>query len=620
MGKNFKNELDALDLVYRSAMEKNIDIIADFIKNNRHRHVYGVGSGGSYSVAAAFEYLCIRSGMTAQRLTPLELGGLHFQLGNSSSVLFTAGGSNNDSKNAYRYISEHEPEAILTCCMKENAPIKRIQRENGHNYYFEYRMPVSKDGYLAVESTVSSIVLMIRAFWSATLDDFFSLSSGKDWEDYSLDIDKLRLVTERETIIVLYDGISTPAAIDFESKFSEASLGNIQLVDYRNFAHGRHYWLSNRRERTSIIAFIGASRKKLADRTLRVIPDDIPVLRIDINDDSAEGIIDALNYCFRIVWNTASFRGVDPGKPNIESFGRKLYHINYDIGDDAFIKNRKKNMFFMAAYRKTKNYLGLEFKEYIHGARLFWERLSERIFRGIVFDYDGTIHDQSNSSNLELRIFDTINSLLSVGVVIGIATGRGKSVRVELREKINRSFWGDVYIAYYNGCVIGTLEDDQKPNKIGIRIPKAFERVIDLIPSKSIEENPYQITIFKDDSGMNSSEITEIKNKVLGVKGIRIVESDHSIDINLDNTGKKDILKSIPYKEEDYLFIGDSGNLGGNDYELLSGETGLSVDCVSDSRERCWNYAMPGLRNLEATEYYLNMIEILDGGLFRLKG
>ena len=68
------------------------------------------------------------------------------------------------------------------------------------------------------------------------------------------------------------------------------------------------------------------------------------------------------------------------------------------------------------------------------------------------------------------------------------------------------------------------------------------------------------------------------------------------------------------------MTIGDSGDLGGNDYELLYGDTGLSVDYVSKEFNSCWNYALPGMRNLEATEYYLNMIDIQEEGTFCLKG
>ena len=76
MGKNYRKELDSLSDIYESAMEANIDMLINFLSKYRSSHLFGVGSGGSYSVAAAFEYLCLKAGLTAQKLTPLELGQL----------------------------------------------------------------------------------------------------------------------------------------------------------------------------------------------------------------------------------------------------------------------------------------------------------------------------------------------------------------------------------------------------------------------------------------------------------------------------------------------------------------------------------------------------------------
>lgn len=620
MGKNYRKELDSLNCIYDSAMEANIEILTIFLSKYRNCHLFGIGSGGSYSVAAAFEYLCIKAGLIAQKLTPLELGQLQYQLSTSAAVLFTAGGSNNDSKNAYRYIAELEPEGVLTCCMRLNAPIKKLQRENLHNYYYDYKMPVAKDGYLAVESLMSSIVLMIRAFQRVMCDDYFLLPKQRIWNNLVLDIDTLRTVIERESIFILYGGITMPAAVDLESKFSEASLGNTQLVDFRNFAHGRHYWISDRRKKTAIIALIGKSEKKLADNTLRLLPEDIPILRVDINDDTVEGMVEALHYSFEIVGNAASIRNFDPGKPHVEEFGKKLYHLNYDIGKKSCMINRRKDIITMAAYRKVMKHQGIGMSEYQKSSQIYWNKLLSRSYRGIIFDYDGTIHDKYRASEIEDRLFTKLNELLDNNIVIGIATGRGKSVRIELQKKIEHKYWKNVLISYYNGGVISSLDDDTKPNKQEMEMPKAFNKIISKLSLSNIEENPYQLTLIKDELNMSSIEFSFLKERILGVKGIKVMETNHSIDIISENISKRNIFLAYKLAEEEFLTIGDSGDLGGNDYELLHGDTGLSVDYVSDAFNSCWNYALPGMRNLEATEYYLNMIDIQDEGTFCLKG
>lgn len=620
MGKNYRKELDSLSCIYDNAMETNVDMLTNFLAKYRSSHLFGIGSGGSYSMAAAFEYLCIKAGLTAQRLTPLELGQLQYQLSNSAAVLFTAGGSNNDSKNAYRYITELEPEGVLTCCMRLNAPIKKLQRENIHNYYYEYKMPVAKDGYLAVESLMSSIVIMIRAFQRMVRDDYFLLPKQRKWDNHLIDTNIIRKVIERESIFVLYGGITMPAAIDLESKFSEVSLGNTQLVDFRNFAHGRHYWISDRRRTTAIIALVGETEKKLADNTLKLLPEDIPVLRVDINDNTAEGLIDALHYSFEIVGEAALIRNLDPGKPHVEEFGKKLYHLNYDIGKISCMVNRRKDIVEMAAYRKVMKHQGIGMDEYQKCSRMYWNNLLSRMYRGIIFDYDGTLHDKYTISKTEDRLFTKLNELLENHIIIGIATGRGKSVRMELQKKIERKHWEKVLIAYYNGSVIGRLDDDAKPNKQDAKMPIAFNEIICKLSLSGIEENPYQLTLIKDELSMTSVEFHFLKERILGVKDIKVMETNHSIDIVPVNSSKRNIFKECNFAEEEFLTIGDSGDLGGNDYELLCGDTGLSVDYVSNAFNSCWNYALPGMRNLEATEYYLSMIDIQEEGTFCLKG
>lgn len=620
MGKNYRKELNSLNCIYDSAMEANIDILINFLSKYRERHLFGIGSGGSYSVAAAFEYLCIKAGFSAQKLTPLELGMLQYQLSTSAAVLFTAGGSNNDSKNAYRYMVELEPEGVLTCCMRLNAPIKKLQRENIHNYYYEYKMPVAKDGYLAVESLMSSIILLVRAFGRIIKSDFFSLPPKRIWSSHALDKKILKEVMEKDSIFILYGGITMPAAIDLESKFSEASLGNTQLVDFRNFAHGRHYWISDRRHTTSIIALVGESEKRLANNTLKLLPTDIPVLKVDIDDSTVEGLIEGLYYSFEIVGDAASIRDFDPGKPRIEEFGKKLYHLNHDIGKRSCMIARRKDKIKMAAYRKVMKHQGVGFPEYQKFSQIYWDNLLGRTYKGIIFDYDGTLHDKNIASMTEHLLFKKLNEFLENNIIIGIATGRGKSVRIELKNKIESKYWKKVLIAYYNGGVIGYLDDDTKPNKKEAKMPKAFNEIINILSLSDIEENPYQLTLIKDELGMTSIEFQLLKERILGVKDIKIMETNHSIDIIPINSSKRNLFKEYNLSEEEFLTIGDSGDLGGNDYELLYGNTGLSVDYVSTSLYSCWNYALPGMRNLEATEYYLNMVDIKEEGVFCLKG
>lgn len=627
MGKNYRKELDNLNAIYDNAARTDVGVLANFVKEHMAEPFIGVGSGGSYSVACVMNYLCRKAGILSTCATPLEFCDLSFAARTAAVMLFTAGGSNNDSRNAYQYLSMLEPKALLTCCMRQNAPIKKMQHNNLHEFYYEYRMPVAKDGFLAVESYFSSTVLLARAFEQATGDAFFSLSSMPTWDKGMFDYDLLREVLRRESIIVLHGGIATPAAIDLESKFSEVSLGNINLTDFRNFAHGRHYWVSDRRNSTSIIALVGANEKKLADKTLALLPRDIPVLREDISDDTIDGLIHAICYVLELVWEAGNIKGIDPGHPKVEEFGRKLYHINYNICNTPIMKTLEKDNVSAGLCRKVNKPLSQIDESLYKYACEKYKHITTREFRGIIFDYDGTLHDKRRNSELEEDIFGILNSLLREEIVVGIATGRGKSVRVELQKVIEQKYWDKVVIAYYNGGTIGTLDDAAQPDKSRMPFPEEFCVVQKYVEGwdcglqvDGIEDrNPYQLTVMSVGKGDLDSLRIFIENNTQ----LKILQSSHSVDIIPRSSSKNNILKWFEERgmdSQDFLLMGDSGHEGGNDYELLSNPYGLSVDTVHKAMDSCWNFASMGKRNLEATKEYLDRIEVQGPGRFKLKG
>lgn len=632
MGKDFGRELSNLHLVTQKAANADVSDLQVFLRKNHNRVIYATGSGGSFTVAKAFELFCIKAGWTAITTTPLGLRDIPDQLRKSSAVLFSASGRNNDIKNAYRFLSMTEPYDVLSLCMKKDSPLKDIQRENLHNHYFEYQMPVKKDGYLAVESLISSIVLLAKSFSAATEKPFFYVNPEHIWRKDFFDPKHLQHVLERETIIVLHAGITSPAAIDLESKFSETALGNIQLVDYRNFAHGRHFWLSSRSERTGVIALYGKSDTTLAERTLTCIPDNIPVVRACVQDNNTEGLLDALDAVFQIVEEAGSVLQLNPGKPHVDDFGKKLYHLNYDICKKSRFNEINKSRAGSAAFRKTGLCDDFLWDKYRAAAEKQLKAYKRIGFTGIVFDYDGTLHYGKIASPVELSIQSRLNELLEQGLLIGIATGRGKSVRTEMKEWVHPEFWKNVTIAYYNGGVTGCLDDDRQPDKnvpISESLETLRERILYSADTDLInridgikDNNPYQLTYTEDGTIHSSATLRRLKTLMEGIEGLRILESDHSIDIVPISSSKNNIFhvyREQGFEIDCFLKVGDSGARDGNDFDLLNNPFSLSVDAVSDKAENCWNFAPLGMRNLEATLYYLRKVNKREDGMFSLE-
>ncbi len=119
-------------------------------------------------------------------------------------------------------------------------------------------------------------------------------------------------------------------------------------------------------------------------------------------------------------------------------------------------------------------------------------------------DYDGTLCSSENRFGaLSSDISEELNRILKRGFIIGIATGRGKSVREELQKVVNKKYYNNVIIGYYNGSDIGTLNDTNHPDKTIqthpslIIIEEKLKDVQNPFLIYEVETRPHQLTIKK---------------------------------------------------------------------------------------------------------------------------
>src|SRR5262249_24943166 len=93
------------------------------------------------------------------------------------------------------------------------------------------------------------------------------------------------------------------------------------------FAHGRHHWLAKRGSTTAVLALVTDDERDIADKTLRLIPATVPVVRIDIPHSGLYASLTALIQALHIVGIAGEVRNIDPGRPSVPLFGRKLYNL-----------------------------------------------------------------------------------------------------------------------------------------------------------------------------------------------------------------------------------------------------------------------------------------------------
>jgi hydroxymethylpyrimidine pyrophosphatase-like HAD family hydrolase len=257
----------------------------------------------------------------------------------------------------------------------------------------------------------------------------------------------------------------------------------------------------------------------------------------------------------------------------------------------------------------------------------FLLRLKAAKFRGIVFDYDGTLCDEARRfEDMPEEVTPHIRHLIEHGVRIAIATGRGSSVKDAIRNKIPKKLWSKITIGYYNCSQIGTLDDKRSPIRHETPVDALKQAATILAASDQlkacakVEIRGPQIVISPRLTGYAHS-VRELVAQLIASefqKGVICVHSTHSVDVIVSNVNKLNLLCHLRNQgmgNSDILCIGDLGKWPGNDFALLDNEFGLSTNQVSARPECCWNLAPPGVINLQATLHYLHRIEVRQGYL-----
>lgn len=633
MGKPFAKEISNLGATYKWAMQEDIDRLVEAVEGIRNFPLIATGSGGSLTAAWVASQLHETYAETISKpVTPFELINTNINHKSLAIIFISAGGRNVDIINAFKLIVAREPQKIIILGSDNNSPLSKLARDYSFVDSINFELPFGKDGFLATNSLLAFSVLMVRA-WAEVFKEKTTLpldlpSLVHPNLSESSHFESLREMSsrlwEKETISVLCGFPTRPAAVDFESKFTEAALGSVQIADYRNFAHGRHHWLAKHESTTGIAAFVTEQDKEVATKTLALIPKSVPILRIDLPFSDERAMISSLIQVMELTALAGENRGIDPGRPGVPDFGRKIYHLraNSKIEDnlsdlslfEKLVIGRKSELNFA----NTENNSELHFWK--SSLQDFIQALQKTKFQGIVFDYDGTLCDRSERfTGVGEEITKHLIKFLKTGVKIGIATGRGKSVRADLRKKIPNELWDEVIIGYYNGAEILLLSDDDTiGNSAKIEsnladLNQIFEENLILSRFFSWETRARQLTLQPNNSISTFSVLQMVQELIDKHKlnGLTVLYSSHSIDVLAPNVSKINVVRQLKEKigkSANVVCIGDRGRYPGNDYTLLAEDFSLSVDEVSLYPETCWNLAPAGWRGVRGTLHYLNSI------------
>lgn len=236
----------------------------------------------------------------------------------------------------------------------------------------------------------------------------------------------------------------------------------------------------------------------------------------------------------------------------------------------------------------------------------FVRRLKDATFHGLLLDYDGTVYDGGQYENAwpDAEMTALLNGVLARGCRIGIATGRGDTIRHALRHCIEPAFWRLVWIGYQDGAEIGRLDDDSLPTPCAddaqdAAIAQARRRLAACFAGWV---NPPRMRVENMLIGLYCSGPEQAGGVFRLCSGLglplKVFSSGRMVDVVAPAASKRSLARFVAPQAEKpencVLAVGDSGEWPGNDCELLSLPCSLGVGALSANPDTCWRLCAPG--------------------------
>jgi len=165
VGKPFEQEINRLSQTCVWAFDQSVDELRRLMTRWTDGPLIVVGSGGSYSAAAAWATFHRQAfGQPSFACTPLGLSDALSTLKQCRVLLLSAEGKNNDVLNAAKLSASHDvPCAAITLTIEN--PLVNFGKQRKSLYTFSYEMDWEKDGYLATNTLFAIVLLAARCYF-----------------------------------------------------------------------------------------------------------------------------------------------------------------------------------------------------------------------------------------------------------------------------------------------------------------------------------------------------------------------------------------------------------------------------------------------------------------------
>ena len=638
MASLYDLELQKLPTTYKHSVAEDISKVTDAIAGASESSIIGVGSGGSYTLASLLCHLHESyTGRVSRAATSLELICNPTLAASSPVFLFSAEGKNPDIVEALRRAREQTSRNVHVFTNRSDSPLVQCAYDltNVCTIVFDLR---EKDGYLATNSLLFDAVIIARAYGEL---DRLPVVIPSSIDGLHLNGHEIRVwldnhqsfiadVVSRGALLIVYSPLLRPVAADLESKLSEAALLHCQLADLRSFAHGRHLWLAARPAEIALLALVEPNLRELWTRMTELIPKSVPIAAMPFHGTTPSDLLAGLVAQMWLVSAISACSGTDPGHPDVPQFGREIHYLDVQqlISSATASSDHgeaSKHEVLGANWPSAHKYGP------VHRAlATYATNLQKQRFRAIIFDYDGTLCPSGSSVPPPPAILDRIQRLLLHDVVVGIASGRGGSVREDLQQSLDSSLWPRIPLALYGGGWLTAADADDTQSNIASEFLSHVTRIVYRlkalgVPIQTVRVTlPYQVSVrFRE--GVPTDQMWFVIADALRQAGLdtsRVQRSAHSVDILASGVSKAMLIDSLIQEfavhPHEILTMGDQGAWPGNDYSLLEHRFSLSVDLPSRRLDRGWKLTPRHMRGVDATLWYLDRVHLCDGGGFSI--
>jgi len=606
----YERELEELPTTYQSALESDISPLREGLALAGEGPTLYVGTGGTTPLARLAAW-CHEDafGHTARAVTPLELlmGPV---LPRASVVFFSARAKHPDAIRVLQHLAKGQQRHAVVITHRRADELDHVLR--GAAAVVSLPPPAIPEGFLATNSVLSMATTVLRAFEGDEI-----LVPGDLMPAWHLPLPR----TSRRNIVALHTPSLAAVASDVETRCHEIGVAAVQVSDLRNFAHGRHTGTARHAGDTSVILVSDQRDGDLAARTARVLPEEFEVLDWHHAGSHASATLCGLVGSMRLTAALGARCGVDPARPRVPAFGRKLYHLKLPP------VRRQGGPVATKARASGAGALGRDITAAYSDAYTGWRRaLSRTSIGGIVFDYDGTIVETGRRRDPpDDETQHEVIRMLELGVPLAFASGRGPSLHAGLRAWVPEERWGQVSIGLYNGAVRCGLSDDLPNLKEPSPLMSDVAARLGAMPASPLIEltaRRGQVTAeVRPGAWFNAGRLADLAREALArppALPVKVVQSGHSVDIVEADTSKVSVLWDLESRTagREVLAIGDQGDLGGNDFELLAARRwSVSLDRCSADPTRCWYIDDRGRRGPAALVALLRAVRPRDGGL-----